>query len=330
MRPNVNSWDNRDWYTEGMTSLQLLDRVIAECGRRGLYVLLDRHQYEPGGSNGDKWISPDQGIGVTQWIADWVTLANRYKGNSSVIGADLHNEPHTPAVTWSQWAAWCEQCGNAIHAVNPDWLIVVEGIEVYNNDWFWWGGNLQGVKDRPVRLTQTNKVVYSPHEYGPGVYYQSWFNAPDFPRNMQAIYDKQWRYIHTQGLAPLLIGEFGGRATDTTSKEGIWQNNFVQQIKNDGLSSTYWCLNPNSGDTGGLLLDDWVTPNQPKLDMLRPLFAGTAPTPTPPTPTPPAPTPPAPSPTTDCCATLEAVRREIYGPIKGRMDRLRSLVPNTK
>lgn len=31
------------------------------------------------------------------------------------------------------------------------------------------------------------------------------------------------------------------------------------------------CLNPNAGDTGGLLLDDWATPNAGKLAMLAPL-----------------------------------------------------------
>lgn len=29
-----------------------------------------------------------------------------------------------------------------------------------------------------------------------------------------------------------------------------------------------WCLNPNSGDTNGLLLDDWTTPDADKLDLL--------------------------------------------------------------
>jgi hypothetical protein len=35
-----------------------------------------------------------------------------------------------------------------------------------------------------------------------------------------------------------------------------------------GLSWTFWCFNPNSGDTGGLLNDDWTTVNQAKLGYL--------------------------------------------------------------
>ena len=30
----------------------------------------------------------------------------------------------------------------------------------------------------------------------------------------------------------------------------------------------YWDINPNSGGTGGLLLDDWVTPDVSKLNIL--------------------------------------------------------------
>ncbi len=133
-----------------------------------------------------------------------------------------------------------EQAGNAIHAVNPDLLIVVEGVEVYNNDYFWWGGNLQGANDRPVTLKQANKVVYSPHEYGPGVYNQSWFQASAFPANLATIWRKQWAYLHDQDLAPVLVGEFGGRQTDTTSTEGKWQNAFVGFIKDNALSWCYW------------------------------------------------------------------------------------------
>ncbi|GAA2377794.1 hypothetical protein GCM10010170_083270 [Dactylosporangium salmoneum] len=36
------------------------------------------------------------------------------------------------------------------------------------------------------------------------------------------------------------------------------------------ISQTFWVLNPNSGDTGGLLLDDWKTWDEAKYAMLKP------------------------------------------------------------
>src|SRR5438270_6139184 len=56
-------------------------------------------------------------------------------------------------------------------------------------------------------------------------------------------------------------------------------------IRAHGLSYTFWCVNPNSGDTGGLLEDDWTTVNPAKMALLRtdlaPLIgAGQTPAPT--------------------------------------------------
>jgi len=40
---------------------------------------------------------------------------------------------------------------------------------------------------------------------------------------------------------------------------------------NDITDNFFWCVNPNSGDTGGLLLDDWVSPDTNKLSLLAKL-----------------------------------------------------------
>ena len=53
------------------------------------------------------------------WISDWCALAERYKDEPAVIGADLHNEPRGGA-TWgdnnqaTDWRLAAERCGNAI------------------------------------------------------------------------------------------------------------------------------------------------------------------------------------------------------------------------
>ena len=75
-----------------------------------------------------------------RFIDDWVMLARRYR-NTAVMAADLWNEPKMNA-TWgtgdlaSDWRLAAERVGNAIQAVNPDWLLVVEGVGGAT----WWGG----------------------------------------------------------------------------------------------------------------------------------------------------------------------------------------------
>lgn len=262
---------------QGKTPLQILDILIREAGERDMYVLLDRHRPDANGQS-ELWYT--SAVSEVQWIADWVTLAKRYKGNDTVIGADLHNEPHGQA-SWgtgnmaTDWRLAAERVGNAILAVNPNWLIVVEGVERNvqgEGGNYWWGGNLKGVRNNPVRLNTPNKVVYSTHDYGQGVYYQLWFSEHNFPSNMPAIWNEYWGYIHKEQIAPVLIGEFGGRNTSMTTNEGQWQHALVQYIKENGLYWTYWALNPNSGDTGGLLKDDWYTWNLEKQMMLQPIM----------------------------------------------------------
>ena len=67
--------------------------------------------------------------------------------------------------------------GNSILAANPHWLILVQGIQYYSGDQYWWGGQLLGAALNPVRLARPNKLVYSPHDYGPSVSWQAWFGA---------------------------------------------------------------------------------------------------------------------------------------------------------
>jgi endoglucanase len=254
---------------QGMSGLAVMDAIIAAAGRHGLAVILDRHR-PTAAAQSELWYTPQ--VPESRWIQDWQMLAARYRGNPTVIGADLHNEPHGPA-TWgdgnlaTDWRLAAERAGNAVLAVNPDWLIFVEGIEHRGDDWYWWGGNLAPARDAPVRLSAPDKLVYAPHDYGPGVYRQPWFTAPDFPNNLPPIWQAHWAYLQQEGIAPVFVGEFGGRSVGSDA-EGIWQQSLLSYLRANGISYTYWSWNPDSGDTGGILEDDWNTLDQRKLAML--------------------------------------------------------------
>jgi endoglucanase len=252
-----------------LTGLEIMDRVVHGAGQRGLRVILDRHRPDASGQS-PLWYTDH--VSEERWIADWVMLAQRYRSEPSVIGADLHNEPHSPA-TWgdgkvtTDWRLAAERAGNAILQANPNWLIMVEGIDQYNGEGYWWGGNLMGARQFPVRLKHPDKLVYSAHDYGPGVWGQSWFGASNFPQNLPPLWHAQWGYLVQEGIAPVWIGEFGGRSMGTDT-EGVWQRSLVTYLKENHVSYAYWAWNPNSGDTGGILQDDWQTVNRVKMDIL--------------------------------------------------------------
>jgi endoglucanase len=267
----------------GLSPLQMMDEILAYAEGLGLVVILDNHSRDHDGYMNEKlWYTAS--CSEQQWIDDWVMLAGRYKNRPAVIGMDLDNEPHGKpgdgGSAWdagnaaTDWNAAAQRCGNAILAVNSNVLIVVEGVEQYGATTYWWGGNLRGVKTTPITLTKPDKLVYSAHEYGPEVFQQNWFNDAGFPANMTEIWDNAFGFIVKNNVAPIFVGEFGINNTASYSgKEGKWFTAFLKYLTDNFCSWTFWCFNPNSGDTGGLLSYDWLTPEQWKVDALKPLCA---------------------------------------------------------
>lgn len=274
----------------GLSPLQVLTKVVEYAGEIGLRVFLDRHSSKADGLlNEDLWyIANDVYYTEQQWIEDWKFMANHFKGHNNVIGADVYNEPKRTA-EWSVWARAAEKAGNAIHEIAPSWLIIVEGVEVYDGESTWWGGNLRGFASDPVVLNSNNKLVLSPHEYDSHVSAQAWFSDPSYPSNLPGIWDTNWGYIYKNNIAPLIIGEFGSKLSSQTDitwldkvtdyMDGDFNLDGVSDLVGDkkGLSFTYWCLNPNSGDTGGILNADWTTVDQTKYDMLKNSLEGVDP-----------------------------------------------------
>jgi len=263
---------------KGKTPMQMLDLVVTAAGEVGLKLILDNHSRDPDAYDKEEvWYTAS--TSEAQWIADWVSMVTRYAGNPAVVAVDLDNEEHGKA-TWgagvaaTDWNSAAERCGNAVLAANPDVLIVVEGVEFFGTDDYWWGGNLGAAKATPIKLSHPEKLVYSAHDYGPQVHAETWFTDATFPANLASVWDKHWDFLMSQNLGHVLIGEFGiGDRTFQNGAEGMWFDTLLAKL-GTSYSWTFWCWNPNSGDTGGLLdASDWVTPVQWKIDALKPYLA---------------------------------------------------------
>lgn len=247
-------------------------------------------------------------VTTKMWIDTLVWLADKYKNDDTILAFDLQNEPHgkrgytgnkAPAnmAKWdnttdeNNWKYAAETCAKAVLAKNPKLLIMIEGIEQYpktekgytfdtpdvweasgdNAPWHgaWWGGNLRGVKDYPINLGSLNsQIVYSPHDYGPSVYEQSWFKK-DF--TTQTLLDDYWydtwAYIDDQKISPLFMGEWGGFMDGGRNQK--WMTLLRDYMIDKRIHHTFWCINPNSGDTGGLVSNDWSTWDEEKYGLLK-------------------------------------------------------------
>lgn len=204
--------------------------------------------------------------------------------------------------TCVDWRLAAERAGDSIlgEAYNHSWaypLIFVEGISQYPSangtpangpyDYDWDGGELEGVNGNagnpgaPVVLNAggnssslgsavNNQLVYSPHDYGPSVYQQPWFNSSTCyasgcsSSSLADVWNKAWAYINANNVnpvwsgaypwsntgataytsAPVWIGEFGtGKSSSDTDysgngSEGQWFTDLVNFINSSYTLTT--------------------------------------------------------------------------------------------
>ncbi|AMX04259.1 hypothetical protein A3224_13335 [Microbulbifer thermotolerans] len=223
-------------------------------------------------------------------------------GVDNIIGIDIFNEPWD--YTWEEWKTHIEDAYAAIDSVNPNLLLFVQGVsatannqdgtpetfvEVPHGDEFTvpnWGENLFEAGDNPPDIPK-ERLVYSPHTYGPSVYVQKMFMDPAQPECadlegdaagdadcnivinpeiLRSSWEEHFGYLRDLGYA-VVVGEFGGNL-DWPNKaalrdqnrwdhiqpgivDGQWQEAFVNYMAEKNIQGCYWSINPESGDTGG-------------------------------------------------------------------------------
>ena len=122
-----------------------------------------------------------------------------------------------------------------------------------------------------------NRLVYSPHDYPASVFNQPWLAQPDYPSNLPAVWDAHWGYLMKEDIAPVMVGEFGTRLDSTAGRAVAGRADQLHgQRRFSGAHWLYWSWNPNSGDTGGLLLDDWISVDLRKHNKLATIQFATA------------------------------------------------------
>jgi len=261
---------------EGIPSLVAMHKIVKKAQELDMYVLLDYHRIGCEEIE-ELWYTDD--FSESNYTETWRWVAYNFKNYDNVIGADLKNEPHGRA-SWGtlderDWWLASYRIGKAVLDVAPHWLAFIEGVErtpfdeLAIDQYTFWGENLRGAYFLPSPLPE-GKVVYSPHVYGPDVYVMPYFEWPVelWPKALSYVWDR-----HFGLLRNLAIGEFGGRFGEGHPLDDEWQRTFVDYlIAKDVCNFFYWSWNPNSGDTGGILGDDWESVKWAKYWNLRRLM----------------------------------------------------------
>lgn len=240
----------------------------------------------------DSNYSTDDWLEALSWFSEYykdddtiiaVDLKNEPHGKNDGQGMAIWDD----STAENNWKYAAERGAAACLEQNPNLLIMVEGIEVYpkfenGKDWnspaidyahyddpdaqafhgAWWGGNFRGARDYPVDLGEhQSQLVYSPHDYGPLVWEQEWFKK-DFTREtlLEDYWYDTWAFLIEEKISPLLMGEWGGfydDEHDPTGDNRKWMKLLRDYMIDKRIHHTFWCFNENSGDTGGLLTNDF-------------------------------------------------------------------------
>jgi endoglucanase len=180
----------------GHRAMDIFDAVIDALTREGLAVVLVNHTSDA------IWCCSDHdGNGLwfnerypeSTWIEHWQRIARRYAGNSAVVGAELRNELRKRCtadgcdeITWGgggqlDWHRAATSAGNAVHQVNRNLLVLVDGLS--------YAADLRGVYHLPIQLATPGRLVYATHDY-------SWFHAANVDPEAHAItLGNAWGYI---------------------------------------------------------------------------------------------------------------------------------------
>lgn len=253
----------------GLRALDVFRAVVESLTETGIAVIINNHITQArwccdGNLCDAKWensyLGPFCRVSQTEadWIRNLITVMSPHIRDPLVVGVDLRNEIRGPSgkLLWDSWAAAAEKAAEQLHALQPEWLMIVEGVSSANH--------ISGAKSRPVILSIPDKLVYSAHVYGWsgwGSLTPYWYrNYKSFARDMH----HNWAFLLDEDIAPVWIGEFGAPAEPNKGDLHYWKN-LIRFLHKSDADFGYWALNPrkpkhNKVESYGLLADDWRTP----------------------------------------------------------------------
>lgn len=129
-----------DGEVTGPRALDVFNACVRSMTEAGLAVIINNHITNAHWCDGmnlcdSSWKNDHLGFckikQTTQsWIDNWKTIMEPFVDNPLVVGCDLRNEPRGiwGTMTWGSWATAVEQASEALLAMQPDWLMVVEGM----------------------------------------------------------------------------------------------------------------------------------------------------------------------------------------------------------
>eukprot|EP00775_Hariotina_reticulata_P004256 gene4256-4507_t len=260
----------------------------------GLYVVVD---YQPMGLEQHPY---NLGQFVGAWVDLWKQIVCLPNFNSDMAGrimVDVMNEPDSMGIRWEPQGdkPGAEQLylatAQAIWNISPGQVLFLFEGTGQNMFGLNWGNGFitdqaiiqqKGLSDPTNFFRQlltrdfAKAAIFTPHVYPPTITKSTFLGKELWEQSRTAF-----AYLQNTGFCdggtctrfPVFVGETGSAFTDETDKK--WLNDFAEFLNARGAAREYnteliggwlwWAYNENSGDTGGIVMNNWQDFNWEKI-----------------------------------------------------------------
>ncbi|HYF68856.1 MAG TPA: cellulase family glycosylhydrolase [Ohtaekwangia sp.] len=234
------------WRKRGQEEyIKLLDKGVALAEEQGMYVIIDWHSI--GNLKNEMYMRPMYETTIKETFEFWRTMANHYKGNTTVAFFELFNEPtvmrgELGSCTWAEWKKLMEEIILIVRATGSKAVPLVAG--------FNWAYDLTEINKNPI---EAEGIGYVSHPY---------------PQKRQKPWEKQWTqdWGYVAEKYPLILTEIGfcgpddrGAHVPVISDES-YGDAITKYTEERGISYVVWVFDPQWSP---MLFTDWeFTPSR--------------------------------------------------------------------
>ena len=221
----------------GEIDFSRLDWVVEECGKRGMYVILDMHGC-PGGQSmnhgtgeigRNELYNNEQKLDMMERL--WIEIAKRYKNSPIVAAYDIMNEPQNNAGYFGE-RAWQAESPEAVRLTNSVYDRMIKAIRT--------------VDKRHIITVEgvwSMDVLPNPEEYG---WENMMYQLHIYDDTVEMIDKRAKELIKARdewGVA-VIVGEYNSGTLEQYAKD-LYEKNGISRVK-----WTYKTVGDNLGNWG--------------------------------------------------------------------------------
>ncbi len=218
--------------------LKLLDDAVRWSGELGMYVIIDWHVI--GNLLTGVYHRPIYITSRDETFRFWHTIAERYKGVSTIALYELYNEPtnrngQMGRLPWTDYKAFIEDLIYMLREIDPACIPLVAGFD--------WAYDLSPIRDQPIDFPG---IAYVTHPY------------PQKRDNWEESWERDWGFAAKK--YPVVATEFGFMSADGPGAHNpviadeTYGEAIIAFFEKRGISWTPWVFDAQWSPQ---LLADW-------------------------------------------------------------------------